>query len=74
MGKQGKAMIIYDEQIKELKPYIDDIEDLVQNDDVQDLLDAIDDVIVDNILGNNNEPDEEGIRLQRIYDQIFNQN
>lgn len=67
-------MIIYDEQIKELKPYIDDIEDLVQNDDVQDLLDAIDDVIVDNILGNNNEPDEEGIRLQRIYDQIFNQN
>lgn len=67
-------MIIYDEQIKELKPYIDDIEDLVQNDDVQDLLDAIDDVIVDNILGNNDEPDEEGIRLQRIYDQIFNQN
>lgn len=74
MGKQGEAMIIYDEQIKELKPYIDDIEDLVQNDDVQDLLDAIDDVIVDNILGNNDEPDEEGIRLQRIYDQIFNQN
>lgn len=74
MGKQGEAMIIYDEQIKELKPYIDDIEDLVQNDDVQDLLDTIDDVIVDNILGNNDEPDEEGIRLQRIYDQIFNQN
>ena len=39
-----------------------------------ELLDVIDDVIVNNILGNHNEPDKEGILLQRIYDQIFNQN
>lgn len=67
-------MIIKNEQIEELKPYIENVDELVQNDDVQGLLDAIDDVIVDNILGNNDEPDEEGIKLQRIYDEIFNQN
>ena len=67
-------MIIKNEQMKELKPYIENIDELVQNDDVQVLLDAIDDVIVDNILGNNDEPDEEGIKLQRIYDEIYNQN
>ena len=67
-------MIIKPEQIKELKPYIENIDELIQDGDVQDLLDAIDDVIVDNILGNNDEPDEEGIRLQKIYDQIYVQN
>ena len=67
-------MIIKNEQIEKLKPHIANIEELVQKDDVQEVLDAIDDVIVDNILGNNDEPDEEGIELQKIYDQIFNQN
>lgn len=67
-------MIIKDEQIEKLKPYIENIAELIQNDDIQEVLDAIDDVIVDNILGNNDEPDEEGIILQKLYDQIFNQN
>ena len=67
-------MIVKTEQIEALKPYIDDIEDLVKSDDVQLVLDAIDDVIVDNILANNDEPDDEGIKLQKIYDEIFNQN
>lgn len=67
-------MIIKNEQIEELKPYIKNIDELVQKDDVQDLLDAIDDAIVDDILGNDDEPTEEGIKLQKIYDDIFNQN
>lgn len=67
-------MIVKSEQIKTLKPYIDNIEDIVKSDDVQSVLDAIDDVIVDNILTNNDEPDDEGIRLQKIYDEIFSQN
>ena len=67
-------MIVKSEQIKTLKPYIDNIEDIVKSDDVQSVLDAIDDVIVDNILINNDEPDDEGIELQKIYDEIFNQN
>lgn len=67
-------MIVSNEQIKALKPYIDNIEDLIEKDDVQEVLDAIDDVIVDNILGNNDEPDDEGIKLQKIYDEIYDQN
>ena len=67
-------MIVNDEQIEILKPYIENIEDLISNDNLEELLEAIDDAIVDNILTNNDEPDEEGIKIQRIYDQIYNQN
>lgn len=67
-------MIVKSEQIEVLKPYIDNIEDLVESDDAQSVLDAIDNVIVENILANNDEPDDEGIKLQKIYDEIFNQN
>ena len=67
-------MIIKDEQIKLLEPYIVNINELVQIGSVQEILDAIDEVIVDNILGNNDEPDEDGIKLQKVYDEIFNQN
>ena len=67
-------MFVTKEQIAILKPYIANVEELIKNDDVQEVLDAIDDVIIENILGNNDEPDEEGIKIQRIYDQIFNQN
>lgn len=62
------------EQIEVLKPHIENIEELVESDDVQAVLDAIDDVIVDNILANNDEPDDEGVKLQKIYDEIFNEN
>ncbi|MBS4900817.1 MAG: hypothetical protein KHZ87_08785 [Clostridiales bacterium] len=67
-------MIVKSDQIKILKHYIPDIEDKIAMDDVQVLLDEIDDLIVNDILGNMDEPTEEGIKLQRIYDEIFNQN
>ena len=38
-------MIVKTEQIEVLKPYIENIEELVESDDVQAVLDAIDDVI-----------------------------
>lgn len=66
-------MIVKHEQMEVLKAYIGNIEDLIAEGDVQAVLDAIDDVIVDNILGND-EPDDEGIKLQQIYDEIFSQN
>ena len=56
-------MIVKAEQIEVLKPYIENIEDLIAEGDVQAVLDAIDDVIVDNILGNDDEPDDEGIKI-----------
>lgn len=67
-------MIVKAEQIEALKPYIESIEDLIAGDNVQEVLDAIDDVIVGNILANYDEPDDEGIKLQKIYDAIFYQN
>ena len=67
-------MIVIAEQIRALKPYIENIEELITTDNIQALLEAIDDVIVDNILENNGEPNAEGIKLQKIYDKISNQN
>ena len=67
-------MIITSDQIKELKPYVDGIDALIESGDVEDLLDAIDDVIIDNILENDDEPDDVGIKLQWLYDEIYNQN
>ena len=65
---------ITNEQKGKLKQYIENIDELIQGDDVNDLLLAIDDVIVNNILGNDDEPNEVGIEIQKIYDQIFDQN
>ncbi len=50
------------------------INDALKNNDLGALLLTIDDAIVDNIVDHNDEPDEIGINLQRIYDQIYNQN
>ena len=65
---------ISEEQKEILEDYIEDLENHIENDDIQDFLDLIDDEIVNNILGNNDEPDDEGIKLQKVYDQTFNQN
>ncbi len=51
-----------------------DITEAISTDNVDLLLEVVDDAIVDNIVDNNDEPDEIGIKLQRIYDQIRNQN
>ena len=67
-------MNITDDQKQVLGRYIHNLKELIAKDDVQALLDEIDNVIVDNILANNEEPDSEGILLQRIYDQIYTQN
>lgn len=65
---------ITEEQKKYLLEQSVDISGALQNDDLGELLLAIDDAIVDNIVDHNDEPDEIGIKLQRIYDQIYNQN
>ncbi|MCI8828829.1 MAG: hypothetical protein HFE98_08260 [Ruminiclostridium sp.] len=65
---------ITEEQKKYLLEQSVDIRSALENDDLGELLLVIDDAIVDNILDHNDEPDEIGIKLQRIYDQIYNQN
>ena len=67
-------ILITDDQIQELQPYIYNIDKYIQDDDIQGLLDAVDDVIISNILKNNDEPDKEGVRLQGLYDDIYYQN
>lgn len=67
-------MIITVEQIEALRPYIENIEELISADDVDALLDAVDDAVVDNIVAHNDEPDEEGNKIQSIYDDIAAQN
>lgn len=67
-------IFITDDQIQELQQYIYNIDKYIQDDDIQGLLDAVDDVIISNILKNNDEPDEEGVRLQGLYDDIYYQN
>jgi hypothetical protein len=51
-----------------------DISPHMQNDDIEKILEIIDDAIVDNIVDNDDEPDEIGIHLQRIYDRIKAEN
>lgn len=65
---------ITDKQKLILKQYFNNLDELLVKDDIQVFLDRIDNIIVDNIVDNNDEPNEDGIILQRIYDQIFNQN
>jgi len=65
---------ITEEQKEYLKKQSVDVEDALKKDDLEALLEVIDDAVVSNILKHNDEPDEIGIRLQRIYDEICNQN
>lgn len=68
---------ITSEQKQFLKEYVTNIDELIAADDLGELLSAIDDAIVDNIMNNKieqNEPDEIGIKIQQIYDQLYNQN
>lgn len=67
-------MIVTDKQIEYLKPYISNIESFVNTDDIQGLLDAVNDIIIDDIMSNDDEPTAVGIALQKIWDDIFYQN
>ena len=66
-------MIVTEEQRKEIKKYGVDIDKLIKNGDVNEVLFAIDDVILD-LMDEDGELDKEGVKLQLIYDQIYNAN
>lgn len=66
-------MIVTEEQKKEIKKYGVDIDKLIKNGDVSEVLFAIDDVILD-LMDEDGELDKEGVKLQLIYDQIYNAN
>ncbi|HJI93101.1 MAG TPA: hypothetical protein OIM29_08955 [Oscillospiraceae bacterium] len=64
---------ITEEQISELKKYFD-TDEYTSNDNIDGLLMALDDVITDVGFDENYELNKEGLKLQLIYDQIYNQN
>ena len=61
---------ITEEQKEYLKEQSVDIIDALEKDNLRELLEIINDAILENIVNHNDEPDEIGIKLQRIYDQI----
>lgn len=64
---------ITEKQISELKKYFD-TDEYTSNDNIDGLLMALDDVITDVGFDENYELNKEGLKLQLIYDQIYNQN
>ena len=64
-------MTITIEQKKFLSKHIKDLDNILLSEDVNDLYDAIDDAIVDTFDANGN-PSTVGIRLQQVFDEIYN--
>ena len=68
-------MIISREQIEFLKKYLDNIENMVEDDDLESVLDAIDSkIIIEGMTSDQEWLTPEGIILQNIYDDIYNKN
>ena len=62
---------ITDEQRKILEPLIDNLQSLIDMDSDEDLLLAIDDLIIDALDDDQNNLSAKGIQLQKLYDDIF---
>ena len=66
-------MVITAEQKEFLAKYIDNLEEVLASEDVNDLLLAIDDAILDTFDSSGN-PSAVGIELQNIYNEIYEKN
>lgn len=68
-------MIVTKEQIDRLKQYAPETLKFIEEDNLGEFLTVLDDYIVDDMMKHeDNEPREIGIELQKIYDQVYNQN
>lgn len=67
-------MIITKQQKELLIDRIEDIEKIIESDDVNNLLLPLDDLITEMGFDENYELNEEGLKLQKLYDEIFKQN
>lgn len=65
---------IKNEQKELLNKYISDLDEMIEDDNIGDLLDELDDVITGIGFDEKYELTEEGLKLQLLYDQIYNQN
>ena len=62
---------ITDEQRKILEPLIDNLQSLIDMDSDEELLLALDDLIIDVLDDDQNNLSAKGIQLQKLYDDIF---
>ena len=68
-------MVITEEQMDRLKRYAPGTLRFIEEDNLGEFLTVLDDYIVDDMMKHeDNEPREIGIELQKIYDQVYNQN
>lgn len=68
-------MVITEKQMNRLKQYAPETLRFIEEDNLGAFLTTLDDYIVDDIMNHeDNEPGEIGIELQKIYDQVYNQN
>ncbi len=65
---------ITDEQKKILNKYLDNVNELIDNNNIEKLLIEFDDAIIEFGMDNDQEITIKGVEMQRIYDQIYNQN
>ena len=68
---QSQAFRITKEQIEKLRPYLPNIDELVL--DYEEFQTKLDDAIIDE-LDENYEDTETSVMLQKLYDEIYNQN
>ena len=66
-----KNFIITKEQIETLRPFMPNIDELIQG-DIQDFQLALDDAMLDTL--NDEEATDLTIKLERIYDEIYDEN
>ncbi len=67
-------MILTNEQTEFLKKNIDGFDKFLESDDVDGLLDSISDYQLKVGFQRNDEPNELGLRIERIYDEVLSQN
>lgn len=65
---------ITNKQKKVLNSYLDNVEELINNDDIERLLLDFDDAIIKFGMDEEQEITVKGVEMQKIYDQIYNQN
>lgn len=66
-----------DEQLHFLEKFVPESIKFLRLNNLGDFLSSIDDAIVHNIMNNDlteDEPDDLGIQIQKVYDQIYNLN
>lgn len=67
-------MIITDEQKEILIKYLPNAKEIMNSDDVNDILLPLDDLITEIGFDEKYDLNETGLKLQEVYDQIYNQN